>query len=105
MLATFIQTDGVGLAQRATSLTGLFVMVAIAYALSLNRKAIRWKPVIWGIGLQLLFGLIVLQHGGPVPPASGLFGLRPYRCLSPFPAGHEIHCRPRSWSVCHTVLR
>ncbi|MCB9777483.1 MAG: NupC/NupG family nucleoside CNT transporter [Alphaproteobacteria bacterium] len=46
---------------RGVSLTGLVVMVGIAWLLSKNRKAIRWRPVLWGVALQIVFGLIVLQ--------------------------------------------
>ena len=36
-------------------------MVAVALACSRNRKAISWKPVVWGIVLQLGLGIIVLK--------------------------------------------
>lgn len=49
------------LLDRAGSLVGLMVMVAMCYAASENRKAVNWRPVIWGVALQLLFGLIVLS--------------------------------------------
>ena len=60
MLATFIQ-DPAGIAGRLTSLAGLAVMVGIAYAISTNRQAIRWKPVVWGVGLQLILGVVLLS--------------------------------------------
>lgn len=47
--------------ERLISLLGLGVFVAIAYALSNNRKAVRWKPVLWGIALQLIFALLILR--------------------------------------------
>jgi len=47
--------------QRLLSLFGLFVFVGLTWLLSRNRKAIKWRPVIWGIGLQIAFGLIVLS--------------------------------------------
>jgi len=53
--------DTTGPLARFGSLGGLFVMVALAWLLSTNRRAIRWRPVLWGVALQLLFGLIVLQ--------------------------------------------
>jgi concentrative nucleoside transporter, CNT family len=34
--------------------------VALARALSKNRRGISWRPVIWGLGLQLVLGAIVL---------------------------------------------
>lgn len=43
------------------SLIGLLVFISICFLLSNNRKAIQWKPVIGGIGLQLLFALLILK--------------------------------------------
>jgi CNT family concentrative nucleoside transporter len=42
-------------------LFGGFVILSIAYAFSTNRKAINWTTVGWGVGLQVLFALIVLK--------------------------------------------
>ena len=44
--------------ERFIGLAGMAVLLGIAYALSVNRKAIRWKTVAWGLGLQ--FGLAIL---------------------------------------------
>ena len=40
---------------------GAAVIVLIAYALSTNRRAIRWSTVAWGLGLQIVFAIIVLK--------------------------------------------
>jgi CNT family concentrative nucleoside transporter len=54
--------DGsVPLWQRAISFLGLGVMVAIAWAMSSDRRAFPWRIVLWGTGLQLLFGVFVLK--------------------------------------------
>lgn len=42
-------------------LLGLAVILACAYALSLDRKAIRYRVVAWGLGLQLLLAVLVLK--------------------------------------------
>ncbi|MCU0567984.1 MAG: NupC/NupG family nucleoside CNT transporter [Oculatellaceae cyanobacterium Prado106] len=47
--------------ERLVSLFGLLVFVAIAYALSINRKAVIWKPVLWGIALQFIFAVLILR--------------------------------------------
>lgn len=47
--------------ERLVSVVGLFVFVGISYALSVNRRAIRWSPVLWGIALQLIFALLILK--------------------------------------------
>ncbi|MDE1162664.1 MAG: nucleoside transporter C-terminal domain-containing protein [Acidobacteriaceae bacterium] len=46
---------------RFTGLLGLIVFLGIAYALSTDRKAIRWRTVAWGLGLQVFFAFIVLR--------------------------------------------
>jgi CNT family concentrative nucleoside transporter len=42
-------------------LFGAAVILGIAYAGSTNRRAINWTTVAWGIGLQVLFALVVLK--------------------------------------------
>jgi CNT family concentrative nucleoside transporter len=46
---------------RLTGIFGIVVILAIAIALSHNRKQIRWRVVAWGLGLQLLFAIFVLR--------------------------------------------
>ncbi len=46
---------------RYTGLLGLLVFLALAYALSTNRRAIRWRTVAWGLGLQVLFAFLVIK--------------------------------------------
>ena len=46
---------------RFTGLLGLIVFLGIAYALSTNRRAIRWRTVGWGLGLQILFAFAVIK--------------------------------------------
>lgn len=45
---------------RMVSAVGFFVMIAIAVALSRDRRAIDWRLVAWGIGLQLALALLLL---------------------------------------------
>jgi CNT family concentrative nucleoside transporter len=40
---------------------GAFVILAIAVAFSNNRRAIRWSTVAWGLGLQIVFAILVLK--------------------------------------------
>ena len=47
--------------ERFTGLLGLVVILAVAYSLSTNRRAIRRDVVLWGLGLQFLFAFIVLR--------------------------------------------
>ncbi|CAN5374276.1 NupC/NupG family nucleoside CNT transporter [soil metagenome] len=55
------EAAGSTLVERAQSLLGLLAFVALAWALSVHRKAVRWKPVAIGVALQLLFGLLILK--------------------------------------------
>src|SRR4051812_4844093 len=48
-------------APRLQPLTGLIVIMTIAYCCSTNRRAIDKRTVAWGLGLQILFALIVLK--------------------------------------------
>ena len=44
-----------------TSAFGLVAIVAIAWLMSENKRLFPWRPVIWGITLQLAIGLFVLR--------------------------------------------
>src|SRR5712671_3723701 len=46
---------------RFTGILGMTVILALAYAFSTDRKAIKLKTVLWGLGLQLLLGFFVLR--------------------------------------------
>jgi CNT family concentrative nucleoside transporter len=46
---------------RLVSVVGAFSMIAFAFALSRDRKAIRWRPVMWGTLLQWIAGVVLLQ--------------------------------------------
>jgi CNT family concentrative nucleoside transporter len=46
---------------RFTGLLGLIVFLALAYAFSTNRRAIRWRTVAWGLSLQIVFAFLVIK--------------------------------------------
>ena len=46
---------------RLSGLLGILAMLAIAYVFSTNRRAIRLKTVLWGLGLQFAFAVFVLK--------------------------------------------
>ena len=46
---------------RYTGILGLLTMLGLAYAFSTNRRAIRVKTVVWGLGLQIVFAIFVLR--------------------------------------------
>src|SRR5690606_1575948 len=41
------------------SFVGIFVLASVAWVLSEKRGEVRWRPVLWGIGLQLVLGAVV----------------------------------------------
>ena len=47
--------------QRFTGLLGIFVIVAVAFLFSNNRRAIRPRVIYWGLGLQFGFAFLVLK--------------------------------------------
>ena len=46
---------------RFTGLIGLVVLLGVAYGLSTDRKAIRWRTVAWGLSLQIFFAFLVIR--------------------------------------------
>ena len=46
---------------RFTGLLGLASFLALAYIFSTDRRAIRWRTVLWGLGLQILFAFLVIK--------------------------------------------
>jgi len=45
------------------SLLGMVVLLALAWALSNNRRAFPWRTVLWGLGLQMIFAVVLLRTG------------------------------------------
>lgn len=50
--------------ERVISALGLAVFVGLSYAFSVNRRAVRWRPVFWGLGLEFIFALLILKTPG-----------------------------------------
>ncbi|MBB5338099.1 NupC/NupG family nucleoside CNT transporter [Tunturiibacter gelidoferens] len=46
---------------RFTGLLGLITFLGLAYAFSTNRRAIRWRTVVWGLSLQIVFAFLVIK--------------------------------------------
>lgn len=47
--------------ENIAAVLGLFIFIAIAYALSANRKAVNWRTVAWAFGLQVIFAIIIMK--------------------------------------------
>lgn len=50
------------LLDRALSLFGIAAMIGLCWLMSTDRKAVDWRPVIWGVVLQIAFGALVLSN-------------------------------------------
>ena len=47
---------------RLVSVLGLVALLGVAWAMSYHRRSVRLRTVAWGIGLQLLFAVIILRR-------------------------------------------
>jgi concentrative nucleoside transporter, CNT family len=47
--------------ERAISALGILVFLGISYAFSVNRQAVRWRIVAWGLGLEFILALVILK--------------------------------------------
>jgi concentrative nucleoside transporter, CNT family len=54
------ETHGTPL-QKLISLLGLIVFTGLAWVLSVNKKAVDWKLVAWGLALQFIFAILILM--------------------------------------------
>ena len=74
---------------RFTGILGMAVILALAWALSTDRRAIKLKTIAWGLGLQLLLGFFVLRSsiGGKI---FGALGYGANKLLSFSYAGSEF---------------
>ncbi|CAE8617406.1 unnamed protein product [Polarella glacialis] len=46
---------------RLVPAVGLLMLVLITWCFSTDRSAVVWRPVLWGIGMQLFLGLVILR--------------------------------------------
>jgi concentrative nucleoside transporter, CNT family len=74
---------------RFTGILGMAVILALAWAFSTDRRAIKRKTILWGLGLQLALGFFVLRlsFGGKV---FGFLGNGANKLLSFSYAGSEF---------------
>lgn len=47
--------------EKLISLAGVFVFIGLCWLISENKKKIRWNIVLWGMGLQFVFALLILK--------------------------------------------
>lgn len=46
---------------KLASLAGIFVFIGLCWLISEDRKKVNWATVLWGLGLQFLFALVILK--------------------------------------------
>ena len=58
-----METAALSLESLGRGFMGIMILILIAYALSANRRAIEWKTVGLGLGVQLIIAIGVLKIG------------------------------------------
>jgi CNT family concentrative nucleoside transporter len=48
---------------RFTGILGLLFLLGVAWLLSRSRKNVKWRLVAWGMGLQIVFAVLILKTG------------------------------------------
>mgnify|MGYP003984676659 CR=1 FL=1 len=56
-----IQTSGFSFENLLRGLLGIISLLGIAFLFSRNRKGIDWKLVAKGLGIQILFAVLILK--------------------------------------------
>ncbi len=60
-IAAFVIIDSIDSPERLTSAGGILVFLAFGFVFSAHPGHVRWRHVVWGVGIQFVFGLIVLR--------------------------------------------
>lgn len=47
--------------ERLVAVFGLFVFLGLAYVFSVNRRAVSWRTVLWGLGLQVAVAVLIIK--------------------------------------------
>ena len=59
-----IGDDDSSILDRSISFLGIFAFIGMAFLMSSDRKRINWRLVIWGVGLQIVFAMVILLIPG-----------------------------------------
>ncbi|XP_068698446.1 solute carrier family 28 member 3-like [Montipora foliosa] len=60
-LGVFFGLDTAKQPLRFISISGLFFNILFCWIFSKHRRKVKWRPVIWGLALQFVFGLFILR--------------------------------------------
>ncbi|CAG0893810.1 unnamed protein product, partial [Darwinula stevensoni] len=72
-VAVFLGFDTKDDRRRLISVGGICVLILLGFIFSKNPRKVNWRQVSWGLGLQFLFGLIILRWD---------LGEQTFQCLS-----------------------
>lgn len=71
-LAVFFGLDTATQPIRFISLAGLCINILFSWVFSKHRRRVKWRPVLWGLALQFIFGLLILRTSFGFKVFSGL---------------------------------
>lgn len=71
-LAVFFGLDTAKQPIRFISLAGLCINILFSWIFSKHRRRVKWRPVLWGLALQFIFGLLILRTSFGFKVFSGL---------------------------------
>ncbi|XP_074626097.1 solute carrier family 28 member 3-like isoform X1 [Acropora palmata] len=71
-LAVFFGLDTAKQPIRFISLAGLCINILFSWIFSKHRRRVKWGPVLWGLALQFIFGLLILRTSFGFKLFSGL---------------------------------
>ena len=60
-IITFLVIDSAEETERLISLGGVFIIIAFGFIFSAHPGHVRWRSVFWGLGIEFIFGLLVLR--------------------------------------------
>jgi len=61
LLALWFGLDTAKEPRRFISVLGMLVYVGISWVFSKHRRKVKWRPVLWGMGMQFVFALVILR--------------------------------------------
>ncbi|KAJ4439381.1 hypothetical protein ANN_07503, partial [Periplaneta americana] len=57
----YLVLDSIDNTERLQSGVGVIVIILLGYSFSRHRSQIRWRPVLWGLGIQFVLGLLTIR--------------------------------------------
>ncbi|XP_063448430.1 sodium/nucleoside cotransporter 2-like [Mytilus trossulus] len=95
VLLVFLIHEWIHDTRKLIPLGGLILLLFLTILTSRSPSKIKWTPVIWGILLQFLFGLIILRW----PIGYGVFGFIASTCTAFSGSDFHVRSRPAALAV------